>query len=163
MGELTEAEVCDRANVEPAFVKELAECGVLEPETGEKPYRGGDVWRARLARACVDAGLPLDGIGEAIRRNLLTLSMLDLPQYSNWSGYTEETYEDVAERTGLPLAFFSEAHEAAGFPPGEPSDRVREDELEGYPAAQVALAFGFPMDSVLRVYRVYGENLRRIA
>jgi hypothetical protein len=81
MGELTEAELCERANVEPAFVKELADLAVLEPEAGERPYRGGDVWRCRLAKACVDAGLPLDGIGEAIRRNLLSLSMLDLPQY----------------------------------------------------------------------------------
>jgi len=163
MGDLTEAEVCDRANVEPAFVKELVDCGVLEPEADEKPYRGGDVWRCRLAKACVDAGLPLEGIGEAISRNLLSLSMLDLPQYSNWSGFTDENYEQLAERTGLPIEFFEQAHEAAGFPPGAPTDRVREDELGSIPATQIALAFGFPMDSVLRVYRVYGENLRRIA
>ena len=163
MGDLTEAEVCERANVEPAFVKELVDCAVLEPEAGEKPYRGGDVWRCRLSKACVDAGLPLDGIGEAIRRNLLSLSMLDLPQYSHWSGYSDETYEQLAERTGLPLEFFAQAHEAAGFPSVEPGDRVRQDELGSIPATQIALSFGFPMESVLRVYRVYGENLRRIA
>src|SRR3954466_800527 len=163
MGDLTESEVCDRANVEPAFVKELVDCGVLEPELSEKPYRGGDVWRARLASACVEAGLPLEGIGEAIRRRLLTLSMLDLPQYAHWSGYANETYEQLAERTGLPVEFFAQAHEAAGFPPAAPTDRVREDELGSIPATQIALAFGFPMESVLRVYRVYGENLRRIA
>jgi adenylate cyclase len=163
VGDLTEAEVCERANVEPAFVKELVDCAVLEPEAGEKPYRGGDVWRCRLAKASVDAGLPLDGIGEAIRRGLLSLSMLDLPQYSHWSGYSEETYEQLAERTGLPLEFFPQSHEAAGFSPAEPTDRVRNDELGSIPATQIALSFGFPMDSVLRVYRVYGENLRRIA
>jgi adenylate cyclase len=163
MGELTEVELCERANVDPAFVKELVDCAVLEPEAGERPYRGGDVWRARLAKACVDAGLPLDGIGEAISRNLLSLSMLDLPQYSHWSGYSDETYEQLAERTGLPIEFFSEAHEAAGFPPVEPGDRVRQDELASIPATQIALSFGFPMESVLRVFRVYGENLRRIA
>jgi len=163
MGELTEVELCERANVDPAFVKELVDCAVLEPEAGERPYRGGDVWRARLAKACVDAGLPLDSIGEAISRNLLSLSMLDLPQYSHWSGYSDETYEQLAERTGLPIEFFSEAHEAAGFPPVEPGDRVRQDELASIPATQIALSFGFPMESVLRVFRVYGENLRRIA
>jgi adenylate cyclase len=163
VGELTEIEICDRANVEPAFVKELVDCGVLEPEPDARPYRAGDVWRTRLAKACVDAGLPLEGIGEAIRRRLLTLSMLDLPQYAHWSGYANETYEQLAERTGLPVEFFAQAHEAAGFPPAAPTDRVREDELGSIPATQIALAFGFPMDSVLRVYRVYGENLRRIA
>ncbi|MFL5736983.1 MAG: adenylate/guanylate cyclase domain-containing protein [Actinomycetota bacterium] len=163
MGELTEVEICDRANVESAFVKELVDCGVLEPEPDARPYRAGDVWRTRLAKACVDAGLPLEGIGEAIRRRLLTLSMLDLPQYAHWSGYANETYEQLAERTGLPVEFFAQAHEAAGFPPAAPTDRVREDELGSIPATQIALAFGFPMDSVLRVYRVYGENLRRIA
>ena len=163
MGELTEVELCERANVEPAFVKELVDCAVLEPEAGERPYRGGDVWRCRLAKACVDAGLPLGGIGKAIHRNLLSLSMLDLPQYSHWSGYSDETYEQLAERTGLPLEFFAQAHEAAGFPSVEPGDRVRQDELGSIPATQIALSFGFPMESVLRVYRVYGENLRRIA
>jgi adenylate cyclase len=111
----------------------------------------------------VDAGLPLDGIGEAIRRNLLSLSMLDLPQYGHWSGYADETYEQLAARTGLPLEFFSQAHEASGFPPVSPADKVRHDELGSIPATQIALAFGFDMDSILRVYRVYGENLRRIA
>jgi adenylate cyclase len=163
MGDVTESEVCDRANVDPAFVKELVECGVLEPEVGERPYRAGDVWRCRLAKACVDAGLPLDDIGEAIHRGLLSLSMLDLPQYSHWSGYSDETYEQLAERTGLPVEFFAQAHEAAGFPSVGPHDRVRQDELASIPATQIALSFGFPMESVLRVFRVYGENLRRIA
>jgi hypothetical protein len=61
------------------------------------------------------------------------------------------------------LEFVSQAHEAAGFPPVSPSDKVRHDELGSIPATQIALAFGFDMDSILRVYRVYGENLRRIA
>ncbi len=163
MGDLTEAEVCERANVDPAFVKELVACEVLEPEADEKPYRDGDVWRARLAKACTDAGLPLDGIGEAIRRKLLTLSMLDLPQYGHWSGFADETYSELSARTGLPVDFFVQAHEAIGFAPPSPDDRVRTDELGSIPATQIALAFGFDMDSVLRVYRVYGENLRRIA
>ena len=162
MGDLTEAEVCERANVEPGFVKELVECRVLEPEEGDQPYRGGDVWRARLAKACIDAGLPLDGIGEAIRRGLLSLSMLDLPQYSHWSGYSDETYEQLSARTGLPVEFFAEAHEAIGFSAPDPTDRVRYDELGSIPAAQIALAYGFPMEAILRVYRVYGENLRRV-
>jgi len=29
MGELTEVELCERANVDPAFVKELVDCAVL--------------------------------------------------------------------------------------------------------------------------------------
>jgi hypothetical protein len=158
MGDLTEAEVCERANVEPAFVKELVENEVLEPEEGEKPYRGGDVWRARLAKACVDAGLPLDGIGEAIRRKLLTLSMLDLPQYGHWSGFADETLRAARSADGVAIGVRLPGARGCGVPARLPLGQspARRARFDPGDADRACVRLRHGLDPA-RLPRVWGE------
>ena len=58
------AELAARAQVDPELIGRLDELGILGPAEGEAPYGLGDMRRVRLADACRQAGLSLEGIGE---------------------------------------------------------------------------------------------------
>jgi adenylate cyclase len=73
------------------------------------------VRRVRLASACAEAGLPLEGIGAAMAAGKLTLAFLDHPLF-RWSDRTAQTYRDLAEvtqraaraRGGLPVKWLGD-------------------------------------------------------
>jgi adenylate cyclase len=120
------------------------------------------VGRVRLAMACDRAGLPLDAIGKAIVENRLSFSFMDLPQYG-FARFTGTTYGQVADERGISMDILRKLNEAQGFGPPEPADAVREDDVPIIAALQVALLFGLPQEPVVRMMRVYGESLRRVA
>ena len=74
----TGAELAARARVGPELVDRLVELGILAPAGNEAAYGLGDVRRVRLADACRQAGLSLEGIGEAIAAGRLSFAFLDL-------------------------------------------------------------------------------------
>jgi adenylate cyclase len=53
--------------------------------------------------------------------------------------------------------------EAQGIPPPGPEDLVRQDDLPMIGSLQIALLFGVPPEPMVRMMRVYGETMRRIA
>jgi hypothetical protein len=55
------AELAARAQVDPELIGRLDELGILGPAEGEAPYGLGDMRRVRLADACRQAGLSLEG------------------------------------------------------------------------------------------------------
>jgi hypothetical protein len=162
MDELSASELAGRAGVLPEDVERLVRLGILVPGDGQQPFTPGDVRRVRLAGACAEAGLPLEGIGAAMAAGKLTLAFLDHPLF-RWSGRTAETYRDRAARLGLPMELLRRGYEAAGFAPPEPDELVREDDLEILPAIQAAVAAGIDEDAAVRALRVFGDSLRRIA
>jgi adenylate cyclase len=162
MDELSASELAGRAGVLPEDVERLVQLGILVPGDGRQPFSTGDVRRVRLAGACAEAGLSLEGIGAAMAAGKLTLAFLDHPLF-RWSGRAAETYRDLAARLGLPMALLRRGYEATGFAPPEPEEPVREDDLELLPAIQAALAAGIDEDATVRALRVFGDSLRRIA
>lgn len=72
----TAAEVAARAGVEEELVGSLVSAGILVPGA-----HGGlsvaDVRRAGIVRAMVEAGLPIEGLAEAMRRGLLSLDFVE--------------------------------------------------------------------------------------
>jgi adenylate cyclase len=160
--ELSASELAGRAGVLPEDVERLVRLGILVPGDGQRPFTPGDVRRVRLAGACAEAGLPLEGIAAAMAAGKLTLAFLDHPLF-RWSSRTAETYRDLAARLGLPMGLLRRAYEAVGFAPPEPDDLVREDDLEVLPAIQAAVAAGIDEDATVRALRVFGDSLRRIA
>jgi len=112
--------------------------------------------------ACDRAGLPLDAIGKAVAEGRLSFAFMDLPQYG-FARFTGTTYRQVADERGIPVEFLLRLHEAQGFARPEATDVVREDDLPLIGALQVALLFGTPEEPVVRMMRVYGESLRRVA
>jgi class 3 adenylate cyclase/DNA-binding transcriptional MerR regulator len=132
MDELSVLELAGRAGVTREDVRRLVQLGILVPGDGERPFTSGDVWRIRLASACGEGGLPLEGIGAAMAAGKLTLAFLDHPVF-RWAGRTAETYDEVAARLGISMELLRRGFEAAGFAPPGPDELVREDDLDLLP------------------------------
>jgi adenylate cyclase len=158
---LTIAQVAERAGISESFARDLAEAGGFE--RGPEELDAGSVRRAMLLSACVDAGMPLDAIASALRSGHITLRSLDRTYYERWGERLDTTWEELAAGSGLPLTFVRSMYEALGLPAPEPDDRPRVDEPDLLRAMALPYAGGFDQDALLRLMRVYGESLRRIA
>ena len=70
------------------------------------------------------------------------------------------TFEDLSERTGVPVESLMVIREAIGSAVPDPTDRVRETELAIVPLIEAQLASGYALEVVERLLRTMGDNLR---
>jgi adenylate cyclase len=158
----TGAELAGRARVAPELVGRLVELGILRPGDGAAPYGLGDVRRVRLVDACERAGLSLEGIGAAIADGRLSLAFLDLVTIAG-RPLTGTTYAQLCGEQGLPMALVQRIHEASGLGRPQPDDPIHPLDRDLLGTAQLGRMLGLDDGVLIRVARVYGENLRRIA
>jgi adenylate cyclase len=158
----TGAELADRARVTPELVDRLVELGILVQGEGPAPFGPGDVRRARLADACRQAGLSLEGIGEAIAAGRLSFAFLDLVSIAG-RPLTGTTYEELCATQELPMTLVQRVHEASGLGRPQPGDPVHPLDADLLGSAQLGRMLGLDDGVLIRIARVYGENLRRIA
>ena len=158
----TGAELAARARVAPELVGRLIELGILPPGDGEAPYGPGDVRRVRLVDACAQAGLSLEGIGAAIADGRLSLAFLDLVGIAG-RPLTGTTYAELCAEQGLPMELVRRVHEASGLGRPQPEDPIHPLDRDLLGAAQLGRTLGLDDAVLIRVARVYGENVRRIA
>ena len=154
-------DVAERAGVEPSYVDRLVELGILAPEAEDR-FTTGDVRRVMMARSLEDAGIPLDSVGEAIRRGALSLDFVDAAGYERFAGLTAETFQQVSDRIGIPLELLTVIREAIGMAEPSPDDRLREDEMAIVPFIELQVAEGFRPAAIERLLRVQGDSTRRI-
>jgi adenylate cyclase len=157
----SETQLAERSGASIEHVRNLAALGILTPQ-GDGSYRPSDIQRVKLANALEASGISLEDIGQAIRSGHLSFSFLDL-LFTQPAGYTTKTYRQVCEELGWTADFVERVHEALGLVPPSAEDRVREDDMQMFPVGQFALGLGMSEANVLRVLRVYGDNLGRIA
>ena len=69
MSGLSASELADLAGVTEAEVRRLVALGILQARGGDRPFLEADAQKVRLATACEQAGLPMEGIAAAIRAN----------------------------------------------------------------------------------------------
>jgi adenylate cyclase len=150
------------AEVPPALVSQLVELGIVTPDE-DGTFSTGDVRRIRLLRTLDRAGLPLDGIAEVIRHHELSLDFYDLPLYERLSETTEDTFEEVADETNVPLDLLLKLREAMGSAEPTANDRVRRQERPVIRLMQAQVADGVRPRAIERWLRVYGDSIRRIA
>jgi len=162
-GELTASELAARAGVEQAEIERLVGYGVLVPRGGRAPFRAADLLKIRVARACEEGGLPMDGMAKAIDVGLLSFAFVESWPFERWSASRTQTHLQLAEEAGLPFESFSRIVEAFGFARPEPDDVVAETQRP------VALLIGRTIDlgivdevEAVRFGRVYAEAFRRI-
>lgn len=160
--DFSRAEVATRAGVDPAFVDRLCDLGILAPGDDDA-FSEGDMRRTRILHSLEVAGLPLEALGEAMRRGIVDLAFVDDPAYELFTGLTEETYQQVSERTAVPFEVLAAMREAAGSPPPRPEDRLRAIELDALPALQLEIEFGIRPQAIERLLRAWGDSLRRMA
>ena len=142
----------------PEVVGRLVELGIL----GAGPYGPGDVRRVRLVDACEQAGLSLEGIGAAIADGRLSLAFLDLLTLAGRS-LTGTTYAQLCGQEGLPIELVQRVHEASGLGRPRPEDPIHPLDRDLLGSAQLGRTLGLDDGVLIRIARVYGENLRRIA
>ncbi|MFI5259993.1 MAG: adenylate/guanylate cyclase domain-containing protein [Candidatus Limnocylindrales bacterium] len=136
--------------------------GIVAPEVPDR-FSPGDVRRVSMARSLEDAGIPLDGVAAAIRNGALSLSFLDGPAYERFASLAPETFQQVSDRTGIPLNLLMLIREAIGSAQPSPDNRMREDEMAVVPFIELQVAEGFRPIAIERLLRVQGECTRRIA
>ena len=155
-------DVAERAGVEPSYVLRLVDLGILAPGEPDR-FSPGDVRRVLMARSLEDAGIPLDSLGQAIRQGDLSLDFLDAMGYERFAGLADETFQQVSDRTGIPLELLTVVREAIGMAEPSPDDRLRDDEMAIVPFIELQVAEGFRPAAIERLLRVDGDSTRRIA
>ncbi len=164
MGALSAAELAGLAGVTQAEVERLVGLGILVARDGVGPFLAADAQKVRLAMACEQAGLPMDGIASAIRAGRLSFSFLEAAPYRRWAVHSARTYRAVSEQTGIPLDTLSSALESMGFTRMAPDELIREDELEIVPLLQLGFSSGLlDLAWATRLGRAHAEGLRLVA
>ena len=141
---------------------DLVKLGILTPEEPDR-FTPGDVRRVLMSRSLEDAGIPLEDVVAAIEHGVLSLDFADAAGFERFAGLTAETFQEVSDRTGVPLELLAVVREAIGMAPPSPEDRIREDELTVVPFLELQLAEGFRPAAIERFLRVLGDSTRRIA
>jgi class 3 adenylate cyclase len=164
MNALSASGLADLAGTTEAEVQRLVDLGILVARDGAGPFLETDVQKVRLATACEQAGLPMEGIAEAIRAGRLSFAFLEAAPTGVWAVRSARTYRQVSEETGVPLDTLGSALESMGFAWMAPEEPIREDELEVVPLLQLGLSRGILDPAWLtRIGRAYAEGLRLAA
>jgi adenylate cyclase len=153
-------QLADRAGVDEAFVRRLIDLGAVG--RSEEPYGEQELHMVSLLHRWEEAGLAPEAVVEAIARGDLSLSFLETPGFE-LIGRMDRTYRQLAEGRGTRLDLVLAIHEAIGFSKPDPDDRIREDDPILVEVTQAFLEGGASEAAVLRMFRVYGDNLRRLA
>jgi len=160
-GELPLEQAADRAGVEPAYLQRLRDLGII-PGAGTV-FSEGDVRRAITTRSLENDGISVDVFAEAMQSGALNLDFLDSEAYERFSGLCDETFQQVSDRTSIPVELLMLIRESIGMAQPSPDDRMREDELGVVPFLELQVHTGFRTPAIERLMRVAGDATRRIA
>jgi adenylate cyclase len=162
VSDYSRTEAAERAGIGVDDLTSLVELGLVRPGAGDR-FTAGDVRRAELAIGLKRAGISLDGLAAAIGQGTLSLDFLDAPVYDRFSALGDVTFQQLSDRTGVPIHLLLLIREAAGSAVPSPEDRMRDEELviADFIGAQVQA--GFRPLAIERLIRVQGDSLRRMA
>jgi adenylate cyclase len=161
---LSTAELAELAGATETEVDRMVGLGILVPRDRSRPFLATDVQKMRLAKACEQAGLPMEGIASAIRAGRLSFAFLEASPFRRWAVRSAQTYQAVSQETGMPLELLRAALESMGFASMAPDGRIREDELEIVPLLQLGHATGVLDQAwITRVGRTFAEGMRLVA
>jgi adenylate cyclase len=136
--------------------------GILAPEDEDR-FSPGDMRRVLMTKSLEDAGIALEDVATAIQRGALSLDFLDAPSFERFAHLAPESFQQVSDRTQIPLELLTGLREAVGMAPPSPDDRLREDEIAIVPFIEIQIAEGFRPAAIERVLRVQGDSTRRMA
>jgi class 3 adenylate cyclase len=164
MNGLSASGLADLAGVTEVEVARLVELGILVPRDAADPFLETDAQKVRLAVACEQAGLPMEGIAAAIRAGRLSFAFLEAAPFRRWAVRSARTYRQVSQEAGIPLDTLGAVLESMGFARVDPDEPMREDELEVVPLLQLGLSSGtFDLAWLTRLGRAHADGLRLLA
>ncbi|HTE68905.1 MAG TPA: hypothetical protein VK942_09150, partial [Actinomycetes bacterium] len=164
MNGLSASGLADLAGTTAAEVERMVDLGILVARGGVDPFLETDVQKVRLAVACEQAGLPMEGIASAVRAGRLSFAFLEAAPFRRWAVRSARTYRQVSQETGVPLDTLGAVLESMGFARMGADEPMREDELEVVPLLRLGLSSGiFDLAWLTRLGRAHVEGLRLIA
>jgi adenylate cyclase len=155
-------EAAERAGIGVDELTSLVELGIVRPGAGDR-FTSGDVRRAELAGSLKGAGISLEGLAAAIERGTVSLDFLDAPVYERFSALGDVTFQQLSDRTGVPIHLLLLIREAAGSAMPSPEDRMRDEELVIADFIEAQVKAGFNPLAIERLIRVQGDSLNRMA
>ena len=158
--ELTIEDVAGRAGVDVAYVRRLVDLGALGPE-GDG-YHDQDVHITALLHTWEDAGLTAESILAAIESGELSFDFLESPGWE-LPPRLDRTYRQLAEERSLPVELLQSIQRALGFVPPDADDLAKQDDVVIADLARTLVDIGGSRDAIERLFRVYADNLRRLA
>jgi class 3 adenylate cyclase len=156
------AEAAQRSGLTVDELRRLIALGIVTPDARGR-LSSGDVRRAALVMSLTAAGIPLEGLGVAVRGGQVSLAFLDAPAFDRFTQLSGETFGDVAERTGIPFEHLAFIREATGSVAPAPDDRMRDEELPLVAWVQSALGADFRPGAFQQMIRIQADGLRRVA
>jgi adenylate cyclase len=156
------AEVAERAGITLDEVTRLTELGIIA-HAKDGRFGAGAVRKAGLAQSLEQGGIPLDALADEIRSGRLSLDFLDNPAYETYAALSDVTFQELSDRSGVPVELLMVIREAIGSAAPSPSERVRENELHVVPMIEAQLRIGYPVSTIERSLRTIGDSLRRPA
>ena len=156
---LTEAELARRSDASPDEIKRLVDLGILEPHDGGFARR--DVMRARVVAHLGSLGIPAEALASALASAHLSLGYLE--SAGRRHPRSEQTFAEVADQIGLPVATLARIYVAFGLLRPTPDEHVLQEDLEVMGMLPVLLGAGVDEAQVLRLARVWGDSARRLA
>ncbi|MFB3739504.1 MAG: MerR family transcriptional regulator [Candidatus Velamenicoccus archaeovorus] len=160
----TVEELAARAGVPASTVRRLIDVGVLHPRGTGSPFGAVDVQTVRVALACEEAGLSIEGIGAAVAAGRLSFSFLDANWYRRFAFGSGRTLSDVASAAGLRPDVLARILEAFGYARPEPADPLRDDQLQLVELMVQGLGHGAVDEAgAVRFGRAVAASLMRIA
>jgi adenylate cyclase len=156
------AEAAERVGVSVDELHRFVELGILTPVDGNR-FTASHLRRAGLVQSLVASGIPLDGLGAAIRTGQASLDFLDARAFERFSALSGATFAQLAERTGVPIELLLFIREAAGSMAPDPDDRIRDEELPYVELIAAGAEAGFHPTAMQQMIRTHGDSLRRLA
>src|SRR5829696_1806595 len=123
MNGLSAQGLADLAGVTEAEVRRLVDLGILVARDGAGPFLETDVQKVRLATACEQAGLPMEGIAAAVHQGRLSFAFLEAAPYRRWAVRSARTYRQVSQEAGVPLELLAASWRRSGSPGWPPTSQ----------------------------------------
>jgi adenylate cyclase len=162
MSGYTAEEAAARSGVTEEFAAHTASLGLVGGGEGGR-FSDEDVRRLQVLQSMERAGLPISGIAELVSRGSLSLDFIESAGQYVFTPLEGETFTQVSETTGIPIAVVATIREALGGSAAGPDDRVSRAEMAVVPLVLFQLELGFRERAIEQALRVYGESMRRIA
>jgi len=158
--DLTEA--AERSGVTAEELARFCDLGILTPDDDGR-FNAGHLRRAGLVKSLVASGIPLEGLGAAIRSGAVTLAFLDAQQFARFSALSGATFAETAQRTGLPVEQLMFVREATGSVAPLPDDRIRDEEMAYVELLETGVGAGIRPTSMQQMVRTQADSMRRVA
>ena len=128
--------------------------------TAQSVFERGDIFRVRLIKALLDAGVRLDDLAALVRGEQISLQFAG-SLMADPVGLADETAQATLVRLGLEKAFVERLRMAAGQQGVADADRYRHDDVEILEFVASARGMGISDDVLVGIYRLLSHSLRR--